>query len=106
MNKLKFMKLFEEIANDVVNFKPSKKLHLDFFQNWYEFGDFTILITYSETPARCRIRVSAIYHDENFEEYICSEGDYITESRFKCCLFVKLPYLIESACKEFFKNVT
>lgn len=102
MNKLKFKKLFKEIVTDVINFKSSKKLQLDFFQNWYDFGDFTILITYSETPARCRIRISAIYHDTNFNEYVCSKGDYIAESRFKCCLFVKLPFLIESVCKEFY----
>lgn len=105
MKEKNFKKLINEIARDVVSFKPVNK-YFDYFQNWYDFGDFIILITYSETHARCRIRVSAIYHDMNYEDFIYSKGNYITESRFKCCLFVKLPYLIKSVCKEIFQNVT
>lgn len=103
MNEKDFKKLIFEIAHDVSTFKAINK-HFDYFQNWYDFGDYTILITYSETRVHSRIRVSAIYFDG--QTYHSSKGDYFTESRFKCCLFVKLPYLIKSVCKEFFQNVT
>lgn len=103
MKEKNFKKLILEIARDVSSFKAVNK-HFDYFQNWYNFGEVTILITYSETRLHSRIRVSAIYFDG--ETYHASKDDYFIESRFKCCLFVKLPYLITSVCKEFHKNDT
>ena len=98
MKDKEFKKLITAIANSITTNNGNKK-YITRFQEWFEYGDFSILITYSQRHFCYRMRVSAIYFDG--KTFKPTTGNYVAVGTFKFELFTKLPYLIKKACKEF-----